>query len=142
MTGTAAPGQQHNGEALAIAAGFDFGLYDARLVGTRTAPVMPARDLARSAAFYERLGFTAALITGPPGYLIVRNGWVEMHFYPDDAVAPLTNASGAYIRLADVDAAVLAILGLLPEQGSPRFHPPRDRPWGLREAYSSTQTAT
>ncbi|NJM54832.1 MAG: VOC family protein, partial [Verrucomicrobiae bacterium] len=60
---------------------------------------MPARDLARSAAFYRKLGFTAELITEPPGYLIVRQDWVELHFYPDDGVDPLTNASGAYIRL-------------------------------------------
>lgn len=102
---------------------------------TRVAPVLPSRDLAAAARFYERLGFAVTLIEGHGGYLIIRKDWVELHFFPFPELDPLTNANGAYIRLTDVDAAVAGIGGTVPASGTPRFHPPVDRAWGLREAY-------
>jgi catechol 2,3-dioxygenase-like lactoylglutathione lyase family enzyme len=112
-----------------------FGDYDPHEHGTRTIPCLPSRDLKRTAAFFEGIGFKTLLIEDGDGYLIIRKGWVEIHYFPDAALAPLTSAQSCYIRLNDVDAAVSAINGKFPGTGFPRLDPPRDREWGLREAY-------
>ena len=67
-------------------------------------PIMPARDLAATLAFYERLGFENA---GGPyaewNYLIIRRGGIQLHFYGDPDVDPLTTASSCYVYTDDAD---------------------------------------
>jgi catechol 2,3-dioxygenase-like lactoylglutathione lyase family enzyme len=81
-------------------------------------PTLPSRDLAETLAFYERLGFHNA--GDPPaewGYLIVRRGSIELHFYPDDHAA-----SHCFVWVDDVDALHEAW----------QVDPPADTPWGVR----------
>jgi catechol 2,3-dioxygenase-like lactoylglutathione lyase family enzyme len=71
----------------------------------RAVPVMPSRDLEESLAFYEALGFQNR--GAPPeqwDYLIVGRGGVELHFYAEPTVDPLTTASGCYVFVADAQA--------------------------------------
>jgi hypothetical protein len=67
-------------------------------------PVLPARDLHETLAFYERLGFVSR---GAPieryGYLIVGRGSIELHFFAAPDVDPLTTSAGCYVRVECAD---------------------------------------
>ncbi len=95
-------------------------------------PTLPSRSLARTQAFYERLGFTAERFGDP--YLIVERGSLELHFFPYPDLDPASSSFGAYLRVDDVDAlhAAFARAGL-PAQGIPRLTAPEHKPWGMRE---------
>jgi catechol 2,3-dioxygenase-like lactoylglutathione lyase family enzyme len=67
-------------------------------------PIMPARDLDATLAFYERLGFESAGGHDVWAYLIVRRGNVQLHFYADPDVDPLTTDHSCYVYTDDVDA--------------------------------------
>jgi hypothetical protein len=112
-----------------------FGPYDSSEHGTRVIPCLPSRDLGRTAEFFAGLGFKTALIEEGEGYLIIRKDWAEIHFRPAPAMDPLKTAESCYIRVANVDAVVAAILEGLPRKGHPSLHPPVNRAWGMREAY-------
>src|SRR4051794_37870983 len=74
-------------------------------MGERAVPILPARDLRATLAFYERLGFASQ--GAPPevwDYLIVGRGGIELHFYAEPDVDPLTTAFSCYLRVADADA--------------------------------------
>ena len=68
-------------------------------------PVLPARDLHETLAFYERLGFA---LQGAPieqyGYLIIARGSIELHFFDQPGVEPLATDAGCYVRVRDADA--------------------------------------
>ena len=68
-------------------------------------PVLPGRDLHETLAFCERLGFRSQ---GAPieqyGYLIIGRGSIELHFFAEPGVEPLTTAANRYVRVADADA--------------------------------------
>jgi predicted lactoylglutathione lyase len=67
-------------------------------------PILPSRDLDETLAFYERLGF--ANRGAPPDvweYLIIGRGAIELHFYRDHDVDPLTTAASCYLRVEDAD---------------------------------------
>ena len=68
-------------------------------------PVLPARDLHETLAFYERLGF---VLQGAPieqyRYLIIARGSIEMHFFEQPGVDPLATDAGCYVRVRDADA--------------------------------------
>jgi catechol 2,3-dioxygenase-like lactoylglutathione lyase family enzyme len=100
---------------------------------TSTIPVLPSRDLARTARLYERLGFKALLISEGEGYLILRREWVELHFWPFPQLDPAKNYVAAYLRVADADAAAMPFAALAGEPGC-RFLPVETKPWGMREA--------
>ena len=68
-------------------------------------PILPSRDLRETLAFFERLGFENR--GAPPEeweYLIVGRGGVELHFYADPDVDPLTTAASCYLHVDDADA--------------------------------------
>jgi catechol 2,3-dioxygenase-like lactoylglutathione lyase family enzyme len=101
------------------------------------APILPARDLAATLAFYERLGFA------PWGahwevyrYLIVRRGSIELHFFEQPDVDPLTTNFSCYLRVGDADAlhAEWVRVGVQtdPDTGS-RLQAPVDTDYGMRE---------
>jgi catechol 2,3-dioxygenase-like lactoylglutathione lyase family enzyme len=100
-------------------------------------PVLPARDLAATLAFYERLGFVEQ---GSPWqtyrYLIVVREPHELHFYEDPGVDPLRTSAGCYLRVADADAlhAEWAQVGIRrdPATGS-RLVAPTTTDYGMRE---------
>jgi hypothetical protein len=100
-------------------------------------PVLPSRDLHRTLAFYERLGFA---LRGSPietyEYLIVLRGTIELHFYPDRDVDPLTTASSCYVRVRDADTlhAEWDAIGVPTETATgSRLMRPTDTPYGFRE---------
>jgi hypothetical protein len=100
-------------------------------------PILPARHLGATLAFFERLGFENA---GAPhskwDYLIIRRGTVQLHFYGDPDVDPLTTAASCYAYTDDADAlyAEWDAIGVPtdPATGS-RLQPPVDTDYGLRE---------
>ena len=68
-------------------------------------PILPSRDLNETLAFYLRLGFENR--GAPPevwDYLIIGRGGIELHFYSDPEVDPLTTSASCYVRTADAAA--------------------------------------
>jgi catechol 2,3-dioxygenase-like lactoylglutathione lyase family enzyme len=90
-------------------------------------PVLPVRDLDRSLAWYERLGF--AVRTRYPAYAIVAFEDAELHLVVFDVDYPPESLSGAYLRVDDADA-VFARWSVL---GARVVAPPEDQPYGVRE---------
>ena len=68
-------------------------------------PVLPSRDLHETLGFYERLGFA---LQGAPieqyRYLIIGRGSIELHFFEQPSVDPLTTDAGCYVRVRDAEA--------------------------------------
>ena len=99
-------------------------------------PILPARDLAETRDFYERLGFQAAgwWPTTFGGYAILRRGDLSMHFFSFKEIVPGQNYAQCYWRVNDVDAlyAEFETAGLL-GSGIPRLDALANRPWGMRE---------
>jgi catechol 2,3-dioxygenase-like lactoylglutathione lyase family enzyme len=99
-------------------------------------PILPARDLEETRAFYERLGFQAAgwWPTEFGGYAILRRGDLSMHFFLFKDISPDQNYAQCYWRVKDVDALYAEFHGAgLPRWGTPRLEPVEDAPWGMRE---------
>lgn len=103
----------------------------------RAAPILPSRDLHATLAFYSRLGFENR--GAPPdrwNYLIIGRGGIELHFYLDRDVNPLTTSTGCYLRVTDADALYEEwnAIGVPsdPATGS-RLQPPVTTDYGLRE---------
>ena len=68
-------------------------------------PILPSKDLDETLAFYERLGFeNAGAAPSEWSYLIIRRGTVQLHFYADPEVDPLTTSSSCYVFTDDADA--------------------------------------
>lgn len=96
----------------------------------RTIPLLPARSIDRTVAFYRRLGFVGDAHPHDAGYAILTRGEVELHFFAHPDLDP----AGCYIRVGDVDAVYAAMRSVeLPLQGIPRLDPVGDKPWGMRE---------
>jgi catechol 2,3-dioxygenase-like lactoylglutathione lyase family enzyme len=100
-------------------------------------PIFPSRDLHETIAFYERLGFESRGESPETyGYVILARGTIELHFWEDENVDPLTTDHSCYIRVADADAlhAEWQAIGVEPDSktGS-RLMPPGDTDYGLRE---------
>ncbi|MDF1504820.1 VOC family protein [Roseisolibacter sp. H3M3-2] len=99
-------------------------------------PILPARDIREARDFYQRLGFTAGYFDpdASNGYVILRRGDVDVHFFAHREVEPTTSHAGCYWYVADADAwhREFSALGL-PDRGIPRLTAPEDRPWGMRE---------
>ncbi|WOF74234.1 VOC family protein [Parvibaculaceae bacterium PLY_AMNH_Bact1] len=102
-----------------------------------TLPLFPSRDFKKTIAFYDKLGFGVELhVPGSDGYLILVSGPMELHFFPYPELDPTSSIVGVYIRSDDVDTLFdIVSPEFLPSEGIPRFEPPADRPWGMREFY-------
>ena len=71
----------------------------------RAVPILPSRHLGETLAFYERLGFENR--GAPPeewDYLIIGRGGVELHFYAQPDVDPLTTSFSCYVFVDDANA--------------------------------------
>jgi catechol 2,3-dioxygenase-like lactoylglutathione lyase family enzyme len=112
---------------------------------TAVHPVLMARDVTVSLAFYARLGFAPAFLDDPasPRYAGVRRGLVELHLqWADPTQWAHAGDRPAYRFLtSDVDAlhAELLAAGALgrgasesPAAAGP-WATPADTPWGTRE---------
>lgn len=90
-------------------------------------PKLASLDIARSVAFYEKLGFRRAAVH--EGMAIVIQDDVELHFWlTTDPSIP--GATGCRINVGGIDALYELYLPL--EVVHPKA-PLRDEPWGLRE---------
>lgn len=99
-------------------------------------PILPARDLNETRAFYERLGFQAAgwWPNQFGGYAILVRGDLSMHFFSFEDISPDQNYAQCYWRVKDVDALYAEFQAAgLSRSGTPRLEPVEDRPWGMRE---------
>jgi catechol 2,3-dioxygenase-like lactoylglutathione lyase family enzyme len=96
------------------------------------------KDTAKSAEFYEKLGFT--IKQNDPDYLSIRLNWFWMDFHPQDKEdkpefqkeANLDNKGAGlftYINVEDVDEFYKGVV----EKGLEPSSEPKDWPWGNRE---------
>jgi len=99
-------------------------------------PILPARDLAETRAFYEALGFSVAGWWPEEfgGYASLVRGDLTMQFFAYDDLSPFENYAQCYWRVKDVDAlhAEYQTAGL-PSSGVPRLDAVENKPWGMRE---------
>ena len=98
----------------------------------KLSPILPARAVAETEAFWQRLGFHAA--GSDLEYLQMQREGAEVHFFHHATLDPWTCDHGACLRPADINAldAEWAALGL-PATGIPRLERATDKPWGMRE---------
>ncbi|MFM9972002.1 MAG: bleomycin resistance protein [Burkholderiales bacterium] len=98
-------------------------------------PVMPARDLEETIAFYKDLGFSLAYRHPDlDEYMILRRGNLELQFFQWPQLDAQANFIGAYIRVGDVDAMYQSFAGArLPARGTPSMAGIKKRAWGMRE---------
>jgi hypothetical protein len=100
-------------------------------------PILPSRDLRETLAFYERLGFENR--GAPPevwDYLILGRGGIELHFYLEPTVDPLSTAASCYLRVADADVLheEWRRAGVEPDTATgSRLQPPEDTDYRMRE---------
>lgn len=99
----------------------------------RVVPILPSRSLARTIAFYAKLGFAGRLLADGT-YLILTRDDLELHFFPHPTLQPEACYAGCYLRTLDVDRLhdEFGRAGL-PASGIPRIEAVEDKPWGLRE---------
>ena len=106
---------------------------------TAVHPVLMARDVSVSLAFYARLGFPEVFrdAAEAPRYAVVRRGPVELHLqWADPGQWAHAGDRPAYrFPTPDVDALHAEVLaaGALAEQTAGPFAVPKDTPWGTRE---------
>jgi catechol 2,3-dioxygenase-like lactoylglutathione lyase family enzyme len=100
-------------------------------------PILPSRNLDETLAFYDRLGFENR---GAPhqewGYLIIGRGGIELHFWSNPTVDPLTTDASCYLRVVDADAlhAEWERAGVPRDEATgSRLEPPTDTDYGMRE---------
>jgi catechol 2,3-dioxygenase-like lactoylglutathione lyase family enzyme len=98
----------------------------------KLSPILPARDIPDTEAFWRRLGFHT--VYDDANYLIMKREGAEVHFFLHADLDPYRCDHGAYLRPSDVDAidAEWAALGL-PSTGIPRLERAANKPWGMRE---------
>ncbi len=98
-----------------------------------TIPILAARNVDETAAFYGRLGFEvlARYDQFGPTYLLLRRDDVELHFVHTPDVDPEESSGGCYLRLDDAQA----VYDEWEPLGLAEIHAPRDTPWGMREFF-------
>ena len=87
---------------------------------------VPARDIAATEAFWQRLGFHT--VYRDASYLLQKREGAEVHFFHHAALDPYKCDHGAYLRPSDINAldAEWAALGL-PSTGIPRLERASDK---------------
>ena len=98
-------------------------------------PILPARNLHETRAFYERLGFRTERWWPQEfgGYAILVRGNLEMHFFAFADIPPDQN-SGCYWRVQNVDALYEECQASgLTDSGTLCLLPVENKPWGTRE---------
>lgn len=106
---------------------------------TAVHPVLMARDVNESAAFYALLGLAEVFRDAPesPRYAVVRRGPVELHLqWADSGQWAHAGDRPAYrFPTPEVDAlhAEALAAGALSKQTGGPYAAPNDTPWGTRE---------
>jgi catechol 2,3-dioxygenase-like lactoylglutathione lyase family enzyme len=99
-------------------------------------PMLPSRDLSRTIAFYQKLGFQ---VSSDPNaqdldYSIVSRETIELHFFRFAEIIPAESYAGCYLRVRDVDSLFREFqIQSLPFEGIPRLGKIANQPWGMRE---------
>jgi hypothetical protein len=102
----------------------------------RSVPILPSRDLDETLAFDALLGFEKR---GAPaeqwGHVIVGRGSLELHFYSEPDVDPLTTSASCYCFVDDAQALYDEWVDLVVPDAptGSRVVAPEDRDYGLRE---------
>jgi catechol 2,3-dioxygenase-like lactoylglutathione lyase family enzyme len=101
----------------------------------RPEPILPARNLDETRAFYQKLGFAPWFRgRGPWDYEIVSRRHLVVHFFAEPGLTPSENKTSCYWRVRDADRFYEEFAALeLPSEGIPRLTAPVDQPWGMRE---------
>ena len=107
---------------------------------TAVHPVLMARDVTASLAFFARLSFAPAFQDDPiaPRYAVVRRGMVELHLQWHDPSQWAHNGDRPAYRFPtpDVDALYTEFVAAhafgVSRAGQP-YAAPTDTPWGTRE---------
>ena len=102
----------------------------------RGEPILPARNLDETRAFYVKLGFKPwwGATESPWEYEILSRGHFVVHFYLDSNLSPNRNETSCYWRVRDADRLYEEFSAVnLPSEGIPRVTVPADEPWGMRE---------
>jgi hypothetical protein len=108
-------------------------------VSERTVPILPSRDIKETDAFYRRLGFVRSGgddATDWGDYLMIERGALELHFFAEPDVDPLSTAQSCYVYVDDADGlyAQWAAIGVEPDPATgSRLTEPRDTEWMMRE---------
>lgn len=98
----------------------------------RPEPILPVRDLPRTRAFYQSLGFRSGY--RDDNYDILRRGGLVVHLEHDADLIPERNRFSCYWRVPNADVLFKEFSALgLPSEGMPRLTEPADEPWGMRE---------
>jgi catechol 2,3-dioxygenase-like lactoylglutathione lyase family enzyme len=107
---------------------------------TAVHPVLMARDVTVSLAFFARLGFGTAFLDDPaaPRYAATRRGSVELHLqWADPGQWAHSGDRPAYrFPTPDVDALYAEFVGagaFASEPGAGPYAAPTNTPWGTRE---------
>ena len=99
----------------------------------KLSPILPARDIAATEGFWQRLGF-ATEYRDDTEYLLMKREGAEVHFFFHPSLDPAACDHGAYLRPADIRALDAEWGGLgLPGTGIPRYEALADKPWGMAE---------
>ena len=100
----------------------------------QTIPILPARSIPATIAFYRQLGFEGGARDFNQAYAILTRGSVELHFFQHPSLIPENSYAGCYIRVADVQSIYRDFaLIKLPKAGIPRMERLENKPWGLKE---------
>jgi catechol 2,3-dioxygenase-like lactoylglutathione lyase family enzyme len=100
-------------------------------------PTLPARNLAETLQFYERLGFQCVSDAAyQDTYLILLRESLEIHFFRFAELQPSESYGGCYLRVTNVaDLFVELQQANLPITGIPRLGALEAKPWGMQEFY-------
>jgi len=92
-------------------------------------PILPVRDMARSVAFYQRLGFSCEPYEDGQHYAFLTMGDVSAHLRLGGPKEFASNPGGVYLYVEDVEA----FFKLVTSAGISTLDAPEDKPWGMRE---------
>jgi catechol 2,3-dioxygenase-like lactoylglutathione lyase family enzyme len=107
----------------------------AALLADLAIPTLPSRDLDKTIAFYQPFGFEVPFRhPDPEGYIIMRYGTIEMHFFHWPQLDPSASLSACYLRVSDVDALYQNFASArLPARGIPSLGGIERKFYGMRE---------
>jgi predicted lactoylglutathione lyase len=98
----------------------------------RVIPQLPSGDLAKTADFFNELGFETHWLSEENRMLILKRSHVELHFWKTDNEAEaqkLGRVSSCYIRSEQVSE----LFKEFKERGVKFRYELKDQPWGMRE---------
>lgn len=103
-------------------------------MGAVMIPILPSADFDATAAFYGAIGFEERG-RWPGEYLILHGpAGIELHFWMNTALDPLTNAASCYVRFdAAAEAQAIYDAWAACKLAGGRLHPPRATDYNMLE---------